>query len=99
MVEKPLASHYATFRHTVIGFTAAVAVEHGSKGITGNAICPGAAETDLMKITGRKAAEAAGVSYETFLGGYAAGTLTKCINPPARWWPWRCCWPQPPVQA
>jgi len=25
-----------------------------------------------MKITGRKAAEAAGVSYESFLGGYAA---------------------------
>jgi len=29
---------------------------------------------------GQEAAEAAGVSYETFLGGYAAETLTKCIN-------------------
>jgi hypothetical protein len=38
MVEKPLASHYATFKRTVIGFTAAVAVEHGSKGITGGEV-------------------------------------------------------------
>jgi NAD(P)-dependent dehydrogenase (short-subunit alcohol dehydrogenase family) len=80
MVKKPLASHYATFKHAVIGFTKAVAVEYGPKGITANAICPGAVETDLMKITGRKAAEVAGVSYETFLGGYAAEALTKCIN-------------------
>jgi 3-hydroxybutyrate dehydrogenase/3-oxoacyl-[acyl-carrier protein] reductase len=80
MVKKPLASHYATFKHAVIGFTKAVAVEYGPKGITANAICPGAVETDLMKITGRKAAEAAGVSYESFLGGYAAETPTKSIN-------------------
>lgn len=80
MVKKPLASHYATFKHAVIGFTKAVAVEYGPKGITANAICPGAVETDLMKITGRTAAEAAGVSYESFLGGYAAESLTKSIN-------------------
>lgn len=80
MVKKPLASHYATFKHAVIGFTKAVAVEYGPKGITANAICPGAVETDLMKITGRTAAEAAGVSYEDFLGGYADETLTKNIN-------------------
>jgi len=80
MVKKPLASHYATFKHAVIGFTKAAAVEYGPKGITINAICPGAVETDLMKITGRKAAETAGVSYEDFLGGYAAEALTKNIN-------------------
>jgi NAD(P)-dependent dehydrogenase (short-subunit alcohol dehydrogenase family) len=79
-VQKPMASHYATFKHAVIGFTKAVAVEYSPKGITANTICPGAVETDLMQTVGRSAAEAAGVSYEDFLGGYAADALTKKIN-------------------
>jgi 3-hydroxybutyrate dehydrogenase/3-oxoacyl-[acyl-carrier protein] reductase len=79
-VKKPMASHYATFKHAVIGFMKAVAVEYGPMGITANAICPGAIETDLMKDVGAKAAEAAGISYEEFLGGYAEETLTKNIN-------------------
>jgi 3-hydroxybutyrate dehydrogenase len=79
-VQKPMASHYATFKHAVIGFTKAVAVEYGPRGITSNAICPGAVETDLMQTVGRSAAQAAGVTYEQFLDGYAADALTKKIN-------------------
>lgn len=79
-VKKPLASHYATFKHALHGFTKAVAVEYSPRGITCNAICPGAVETDLMRITGASAAKAAGVTYEEFLDGYAQETLTKKIN-------------------
>ncbi len=72
--------HYITFKHALNGFTKAVAFEYGAKGITSNAISPGAVETDLMKITGRQAAESQGLTYEQFLGNYAAEASTKRIN-------------------
>ena len=76
----PQASHYATFKAAVNGLTRAVAVEYGPAGITCNAICPGAVETDLTRTAGAAAAEAAGISYEEFLAGYAAHALTKQLN-------------------
>lgn len=79
-IKKGWASHYATFKHAVHGFTKAVALEYGPIGITSNAICPGAIETDLMQTVGASAAEAAGVTYEEFLNGYAQETMTKKIN-------------------
>ena len=48
-----MAGHYATFKAAVNMFSRAVAVEYGMFGITSNAICPGAVETDLMQNTGR----------------------------------------------
>jgi len=72
--------HYITFKHALNGFTKAVAFEYGAKGITSNAISPGAVETDLMKITGRSAAASMGLTYEEFLGNYAAEASTKRIN-------------------
>jgi NAD(P)-dependent dehydrogenase (short-subunit alcohol dehydrogenase family) len=80
MVKKPMASHYATFKAALIGFTRAVAAEYSPRGITVNAVCPGAVETDLMNIAGRQAAASAGVTYEEFLDGYASESLTKKIN-------------------
>ena len=75
-----LAGHYATFKHALLGLTRAVAVEYGRAGITCNAICPGVVETDLTKTVGAQAADAAGISYDAFLQGYADETLTKRIN-------------------
>jgi NAD(P)-dependent dehydrogenase (short-subunit alcohol dehydrogenase family) len=75
-----LASHYATFKHAIHGLTRAIAMEYGPIGITCNAICPGVIETDLTRTAGAAAAEAAGISYEAFLDGYATHALTKRIN-------------------
>ncbi len=46
---KPAVSHYITNKHAINGLTKAVATEYGTMGITCNAICPGAIETDTMK--------------------------------------------------
>jgi NAD(P)-dependent dehydrogenase (short-subunit alcohol dehydrogenase family) len=75
-----LASHYATFKHALHGLTRAVAVEYGPVGVTCNAICPGVVETDLTRTLGAQAADAAGISYDEFLQGYADQALTKRIN-------------------
>lgn len=77
---QPMAGHYTVFKHALNAFAKATAIEYSPHGITSNVICPGAVETDLMQITGRSAAEASGLSYETFLDGYAQKTLTKKIN-------------------
>lgn len=77
---KPAVSHYVTNKHAINGLTKAVACEYGPAGITCNAICPGAIETDLMSVKGRTAAEAAGISYEAFLQGYAEESMIKRLN-------------------
>ena len=79
-MQTPMAAHYATFKHALNGFTRCVAVEYATAGITANAICPGAVETDLMITTGAKNAEAAGITYEQFLDDYAQQSLTKKLN-------------------
>jgi 3-hydroxybutyrate dehydrogenase/3-oxoacyl-[acyl-carrier protein] reductase len=79
-LKTPMASHYATFKAAVNTFGRAVAVEYGQFGITANAICPGAIETDLMKTAGVDAAEASGMTYEQFIDHYASQTLTGKIN-------------------
>jgi 3-hydroxybutyrate dehydrogenase/3-oxoacyl-[acyl-carrier protein] reductase len=79
-MQTPMAAHYATFKLAVNGLMRCVAVEYGTAGITANAICPGAVETDLMKTAGANNASATGITYEQFLDGYARQTLTKKIN-------------------
>src|SRR3954451_12333425 len=54
---KPAVSHYITNKHGINGLTKAIAHEYGTRGITCNAICPGAVETDMMKEAGPGAAE------------------------------------------
>lgn len=74
---KPMVSHYITMKHALNGFAKAVACEYGPMGITSNAICPGAVETETMQTAGRSAAEAAGITYEAFLDGYAQESMIK----------------------
>ncbi|MBT4162738.1 MAG: SDR family oxidoreductase [Gammaproteobacteria bacterium] len=77
---KENVSHYITFKHALNGFTKAVAFEYGTKGITSNAISPGAVETDLMKEAGPSAAESAGITYEQFKENYAQDAAIKRLN-------------------
>ena len=79
-VNKASVAHYVTNKHAIHGLTKAVAFEYGPIGITCNAICPGAAETDLMKVSGPVAAEAAGITYEQFLDAYAQEAAIKRLN-------------------
>lgn len=77
---KAMVSHYITNKHAINGFTKAVAFEYGAKGITSNAICPGAVETDLMTDAGPAAAESMGITYEAFLDNYAQESAIKRLN-------------------
>jgi NAD(P)-dependent dehydrogenase (short-subunit alcohol dehydrogenase family) len=77
---KPAVSHYITNKHAINGFTKAVAHEYGPQGITCNAICPGAVETDLMKEAGPTVAAQAGITYEQFLDNYAQEAAIKRLN-------------------
>jgi NAD(P)-dependent dehydrogenase (short-subunit alcohol dehydrogenase family) len=80
MANKPAVSHYIANKHAINGLTKAIAFEYGQQGITCNAICPGAVETDIMKSVGPIAAEAAGITYEQFLQNYADESMTKKLN-------------------
>ena len=79
-VNKPSVAHYVANKHAIHGLTKAVAFEYGPHGITCNALCPGAVETDLMKSSGPAAAEAAGLTYEQFLDAYAQETAIKRLT-------------------
>ena len=77
---KENVAHYITFKHAMNGFTKAVAFENGAKGITCNAISPGAVETDLMMEQGQAAAASMGISYEEFKQNYAQESSIKRLN-------------------
>lgn len=77
---KPMISHYVTNKHAIHGLTKATAVEYATKGITCNAICPGAVETDAMRELGPLVAQSAGITYEQFLDGYAQDAPIKRLN-------------------
>ena len=77
---KAAVAHYITNKHAINGFTKAVAFENGPLGITCNAICPGAVETDLMTDAGPAAAAAEGITYEQFLDNYAQDAAIKRLN-------------------
>ena len=77
---KSAVSHYITNKHAINGLTKAVATEYGTLGITCNAICPGAIETDTMKELGPQAAAGAGITYQQFLDNYAAESAIKRLN-------------------
>ena len=77
---KPAVSHYITNKHAINGFVKAVAYEYGPDGITSNAICPGAIETDTMREAGAVAAAAAGISYQEFIDRYAEESMIKRLN-------------------
>jgi len=73
-------AHYITNKHGLNGFTKATAFEYGSYGVTCNAICPGAIETERMLVSGPAFAEAAGITYEDFKQHYADASAIKRLN-------------------
>jgi 3-hydroxybutyrate dehydrogenase len=77
---KATVSHYITAKHALNGFTKAVGFEYGDKGITSNAICPGAVETDLMLEAGPAYAEKLGMTYEQYKQQYASEAAIKRLN-------------------
>ncbi len=77
---KAVISPYVAAKHAINGLTKSCAQEVGTLGITVNAVCPGAIETDMMKEGGPAAAEAAGMTYEAFLNLFASETARKKLN-------------------
>lgn len=77
---KASVSHYITNKHGLNGLTKATAFEYGALGITCNAICPGAIETERMKEAGPEVAAAEGITYEQFKEHYAAASAIKRLN-------------------
>jgi NAD(P)-dependent dehydrogenase (short-subunit alcohol dehydrogenase family) len=77
---KAMISHYITNKHAINGFTKATSFEYATQGVTSNAICPGAIETDIMRLAGAQVAEQAGITYQQFLDGYAADAAIKRLN-------------------
>jgi 3-hydroxybutyrate dehydrogenase/3-oxoacyl-[acyl-carrier protein] reductase len=77
---KAAVAHYITNKHAINGLTKAVAFEYGTMGVTCNAICPGAIETDTMRELGPQAAAGAGITYEQFLENYAQESAIKRLN-------------------
>lgn len=77
---KQTVAHYTAAKHAMNGLTKAVAAEYGQQGITCNAICPGAVETDLMREVGPQWAEQNGMTYDEYKGTYAAESMIKRLN-------------------
>ena len=91
---KPAVSHYITNKHAINGFTKAVAHEYGPRGITCNAICPGAIETDLMKEAGPTVAAAGRHHLRAVPRQLRAGSRRSSGSTPSkRSRRWRRCWP------
>ena len=79
-IAKAAIAPYVVGKHGVNGLTKVIAVETATLGVTSNAICPGAIETDMMKESGPAAAAAAGITYEAFLDSLAQEALIKRLN-------------------
>lgn len=74
---KPGVAIYVTAKHAINGLTKACAHEVGTMGITVNALCAGAVETDSMRQMGPPAARAMGITYEQLLERFADEAATK----------------------
>ena len=63
---KANVAHYITAKHGLNGLTKATAFEYGARGITCNAICPGAVETVTFQELGGEYARQSGLTYDEF---------------------------------
>jgi len=79
-VGKPGLAHYVTVKHAINGLTKSAAREVGTEGITVNAICPGAIETDVMIAEGPGAAESIGITYPELVDMFAQESAIKRLN-------------------
>ncbi len=77
---KPGVSTYVTAKHAINGLTKSAAQEVGTLGITVNALCPGAIETDVMMAEGPGAAESMGLTYQGLLDWFANESAIKRLN-------------------
>ncbi len=77
---KPAISSYVAAKHAINGLTKSAAKEVGTLGITVNAVCPGAIETDVMMAQGPGAAEAMGLTYQGLLDMFAGESAVKRLN-------------------
>lgn len=79
-VGKAGISSYVAAKHAVSGLTKSAAKEVGTLGITVNAVCPGAIETDTMRAEGPGAAASMGITYQQLLDSFAAESAIKRLN-------------------
>jgi 3-hydroxybutyrate dehydrogenase len=79
-VGKPGLSIYVVAKHAIHGLTKSAAHEVGTLGITVNALCPGAIETDTMMDQGPPAAESMGLSYDGLLDMFSQESAIKKLN-------------------
>jgi 3-hydroxybutyrate dehydrogenase len=77
---KPVTSTYTAAKHAVNGLTKSCAAEVGPLGITVNAICPGAMDTDIMREVGTQVAAEQGLAYEEFLAIFSGDAATRQIT-------------------
>ncbi len=79
-VGKPGISIYVAAKHAINGLVKSAAHEVGTLGITVNALCPGAIETDIMMVEGPPAAESMGLDYQGLLDMFASESAIKKLN-------------------
>ena len=77
---KSTVSHYIASKHALNGLTKATAFEYGTNGITCNALCPGAIETDLMMEVGPGFAAENGMTYDEYKAMYAQESAIQRLN-------------------
>ena len=77
---KPITSSYVAAKHAVNGLTKSCAAEVGPHGITVNALCPGAMDTDIMREVGVQIAAARDIEYDEFLDVFRAESATHEIT-------------------
>lgn len=76
----PGLGNYAASKAAVNSLVKTAAQEVGTLGITVNAVCPGAIETDSMRDDAPAAAEAMGMTYEALKEMFASGSAIKRLN-------------------
>ena len=76
----PGLSNYVAAKHAINGLVKAAAKEVGTLGITVNAVCPGAIETDAMREGAPAAAESMGMSYEELKSMFSEASAIKRLN-------------------
>lgn len=73
---------YCASKHALVGFTKALAIEVGGKGITVNAVCPGYTESDMVTDAVKNIVAKTGRTPEEALNELVAGNpLKRLIRP------------------
>ncbi len=76
----PGLANYVAAKHAINGLVQTAAAEVGTLGITVNAVCPGAMETDAMTNDAPAAAEAMGMTYEDLKAMFSEASAIKRLT-------------------